>query len=390
MHFELPATTGNLPPKLLILGTADWNQPIATNQHYMARELAQDFDVQFVESMGLRKVELSGRDVSRIFRRLFRARPRASKQRIIPANLSVVRPVTVPRHTGVAARVNERLVRSLASSWLSHPGPRILWTYTPVTYGLEKYATSSYYHCVDLLGALPGISSDLIDHHEYLLAKNGVAAIASSDTVKSHLEAAGFKEPILWPNVADVSEIISASRIEPLQREQAAVFAGNFTTHKVDFALLNRIVENGVTLHLAGPVSEGGGNANREMQTLIRKGAKYHGLLTLEQLAQLYARCTVGVIPYLINQYTLGVNPLKTYEYLAAGLAVVSTDVPAVSAQDGDILIARTQNTFLEAVRGNLEAPDKTTTQRRLSTACENSWLQRGNEARALIWRDID
>ena len=58
------------------------------------------------------------------------------------------------------------------------------------------------------------------------------------------------------------------------------------------------------------------------------------------ELAHLYRQCTVGLIPYVVNDYTQGVSPLKTYEYLAAGLCVVSTGVPSVSPVAGDVVVS--------------------------------------------------
>ena len=46
-------------PLVLILGTAEWNAPIATNQHYVTRELARAFDILFAEGVGTRRPSLS-------------------------------------------------------------------------------------------------------------------------------------------------------------------------------------------------------------------------------------------------------------------------------------------------------------------------------------------
>ena len=51
---------------VLVLGTAEWDQAIATNQHYAVRELSEHHDVTYVESMGLRRIEFTWRDARRI------------------------------------------------------------------------------------------------------------------------------------------------------------------------------------------------------------------------------------------------------------------------------------------------------------------------------------
>ena len=47
----------------------------------------------------------------------------------------------------------------------------------------------------------------------------------------------------------------------------------------------------------------------------------------------------MGLIPYCVSPYTQGVDPLKVYEYLAAGLAVVATPLPSLAGATGEVAI---------------------------------------------------
>jgi len=368
---------------ILVLGTADWNQPIATNQHYVARELSARWDVSYVESMGLRKPELRPSDLKRMLRRIGSGSAGTSFER--PTNgINVLRPLVLPIHTGVSRIVNRPLLHRLVSNWIARPGRRLLWTYTPNTYGLERFADATVYHCVDLLGSVPGINAELIAQQERRLAGVGVTAVASSEVVDTHLAAVGFDSRRLWPNVADVEPIAQAVR-RGRPRVERAVFAGNLTASKVDFELLEGLLKRGVRLDLAGPVSEGGGSSARAVEKLVAAGATHHGHLDFASLSELYARSTVGLIPYLINEYTVGVNPLKTYEYLAAGLTVVSTRVPAVSAVSGHVTVAAGPEEFLQAVVASTGTPSAESLDVRAELADRHSWTRRGAEARGLV-----
>jgi len=75
--------------------------------------------------------------------------------------------------------------------------------------------------------------------------------------------------------------------------------------------------------------------------------------------AELPAYCKafdVALNPFAINDLTLAANPLKVREYLAAGLPVVSTDIPEVRILD-DCLIGRDHADFITKVETVLESP---------------------------------
>lgn len=373
-------------PMVLILGTADWNQAIATNQHYMAREIAAEFPILFSESLGLRRPELNRRDIDRMIRRLRRRHGKEFAERPIPIGMEVVRPVIVPFHSAVTKTLNRALLTHLYSSWTSYPGPKILWTYSPVTYGFEKIADATVYHCVDLLAEFLQISAQLVTDGENALADVADLAIGSSGAVCEHLDTRGFSKVVHWPNVADVSLIQSESKSGEGRRPGRAVFAGNFSEKKVDFELLRQLVDNGVELQLAGPIAEGGGRAETLVKELVQQGAHYHGHLTLPDLAKLYWTASVGLIPYEINAYTRGVNPLKTFEYLAAGLHVVSTEIPAVNAVDGHVSVSSDRRRFVRNVLARTATlPSDREIAERHALADQNSWTLRGIQARNVL-----
>ena len=61
-------------PDILLLATADWDHPLWTNKQHVACSLAaRGHRVLYVESLGLRTIQPTGRDWSRIWKRLRRA-----------------------------------------------------------------------------------------------------------------------------------------------------------------------------------------------------------------------------------------------------------------------------------------------------------------------------
>ena len=78
----------------MCVGFADWDTELWTNQHHLMSRLARENRVLFVESLGLRRPQLAGRDIARIVRRLRRglAPPRAVD------GLHVLSPLVLPLH----------------------------------------------------------------------------------------------------------------------------------------------------------------------------------------------------------------------------------------------------------------------------------------------------
>lgn len=395
----MPTDPGRLTPDrrdsdrahVCLLATADWDAPLWTNKQYMARELGMAHDVTYVESIGLRRPRPSLADIRRITARLRRS---DHGGRPPERGVAVVRPLTIPIHHAATRRVNERLLARTVADWIGDgTRPRVLWTYSPLTYGLEQHAERVVYHAVDLLGAYPGIPASLIEDAERRLARHGAMAIASSAVVRAHLERVGFADVLDWPNVAEVAPFAAAASTTT-GRSRRIVFGGNITPYKVDLHLVERLAVElpSAELVLAGPLDEGGAGAWADPRRLERQGVTLTGTLTVDELAALYATAAVGIIPYVANDYTHGVNPLKLFEYVAAGLAVVSTPVPSVAelAEQGaigpdDLRVETDPDLFVAAVDKLAHAPDQQTAARRTALAAEHSWERRGGAARDLI-----
>ena len=63
----------------------------------------------------------------------------------------------------------------------------------------------------------------------------------------------------------------------------------------------------------------------------------------------------VALNPFAINELTLAANPLKVREYLAAGLPVVSTDIPEVRILS-DCLVGTDHANFIERIEEGLKS----------------------------------
>jgi glycosyltransferase involved in cell wall biosynthesis len=92
----------------------------------------------------------------------------------------------------------------------------------------------------------------------------------------------------------------------------------------------------------------------------------------------------VCIVPHLVNDFTESLSPLKLYEYLAAGLPIVSTPVSGFRDFPELVHLASGPQAFIEAVKVALAEPPEVR-QRRRTVAAEHSWSARLDEIEAVI-----
>ncbi|MCI2240552.1 glycosyltransferase [Paenibacillus sp. TRM 82003] len=378
-------------PLVLVLGTADWDAAVATNQHRAVAALARRWPVVFAEGTGTRRLRPG--DARRVLRRLLPGalRPASSRAaRPVPPGAAVVAPRLVPHHGPATRALNAHLLHRQVRRWAEHPGPRVLWTYTPFAYDLPGLADATVYHLVDLLHENPGVPRARLLAAERELAGAADLAIATSGAVREHLHRQGFSPLRHLPNVADVELFAAAAAQRRAPREPVAVFAGTLAAHKVDLELLAalaRRLRGTARVRLVGPVAPGT-TAHPAWRALLAEGAEVVGPLGPRELAAELAAAVVGLVPYRLTPLTEGISPLKTYEYLAAGLPVVSTALPAVPEVPGAVWTERAAEPFTGRVLDLLTAPAAERAERVLRcgrAAAGHDWASRGEELRGLV-----
>lgn len=371
---------------IVILSTADFDSEVWTNKQHLARGLLANHKVIYVESLGLRRPTFSKRDVVRMWRKLRRTKESSTTNGASKTERpEVLRPLVIPFHQFRLIRtINYLLINRLLIPRLPQPSKStVFWTFSPLNYGLDSYYDKVVYHSVDLLHTIPGIPVKALLESEKALLQSADEVIASSRGVQQHLESLGRKKISLWENVASVELFSGVS----LDRRARAIFAGNLTPTKVQAELLLELAERGVEVALAGPINIDGTSLSASLAALLRHSrVDYLGNLDLERLAVEFAKSQVGLIPYYVNDYTAGVFPMKVYEYLAAGLSVVSTPLRSLHNHDIEGLhVAQSADDFVGGVMGELEKFSEGEAHRRRLGASNHSWTRRTVQAEEVV-----
>jgi glycosyltransferase involved in cell wall biosynthesis len=327
---------------IVCVGFADWETELWTNQHHLLARLAQTNRVLFVESLGLRRPTLAARDVRRMGRRLRRG---LGPTRLLDG-VNVLSPLVLPFHGNRTARaVNAWLLPRLVARAARRLGFRspVLWGYVPQAELLVDALQPSLviYHCVDDISAHESIDSASFLAAERRFAARADLVFASSPPLVERLRplAPGVR---YMPNVADVALFASALEPGPIDAAIAAlpspraVFTGAIAGAKVDFALLRDLarLRPDWAFALVGPV--GLGDPHTDI-SIVAGEPNIHllGSRRYSDLPAVLRGADAGLIPYAINKLTDSIFPMKVYEYLAAGLPVIATELPSIAGVEG-------------------------------------------------------
>jgi glycosyltransferase involved in cell wall biosynthesis len=323
---------------IVCVGFADWDTVLWTNQHHLMSRLARENRVLFVESLGLRQPQLAGRDLRRIVRRLRRgvAPPRAVDR------LHVLAPLVVPLHRYAAVRaLNRRLLPWLVRRATRRLGLRdpILWAYVPQAEVLLDVLDPSLvvYHCVDDIAAQPGIDAASFRAAEERFARRAELVLASAPSLAKRMRTLNGNV-LDAPNVADTSLFARAladgpidAALDALPRPRVA-FTGAVVATKLDVPLLVELARArpSWSFALVGPV--GVGDPRTDVSALAAEpNLHLLGARTYGELPDVLRGADAGLIPYARNELTDSIFPMKVYEYLAAGLPVVATELPSLA-----------------------------------------------------------
>lgn len=114
------------------------------------------------------------------------------------------------------------------------------------------------------------------------------------------------------------------------------------------------------------------------------------GEVPYERLPQLLREFSVGLIPFLMNELTVAVDPIKLYEYFSLGLPVVSAPLPEVLRAGALVRVAGSPAEFAAQVCAALGEDDVARRQSRRDFARRESWAARAQEIAGAIGRILE
>lgn len=388
------------PGDCVLFSTADWDEPYWTNKQHTARILAsRGWRVLYVESVGLRSPKLaSGKDWARIWRRLWsglRSNFLGAPER--EHNVWVLSPLMFPasHHLPVVRYFNQVLLRRSITRFLrKHLFSRPLtWTYHP--FMLETIAGMPrgplVYHCVDDLAAIPGVDVEVFSAAQQRLLESSDAVFTTAEALKERCLPFNANTHF-FSNVADVAHFGQALESDALPADLAVipeprlVYHGVLSDFKVDFPLLIEIARMHPEWHwvIIGEEREG---QRSEFVPQLTALPNVHliGYRSYQELPQYLRAMNVGVLPTLLNDYTRSMFPMKFYEYLAAGLPVVSTPLDFAREPRPGLAVGSDAKSLAAAIARQLER-GRLSIDEVQAVVGENTWEKRLDKMLAITF----
>lgn len=353
---------------VVILSSIKWDFLWQRHQ-IIAKYLAQYTDVTFIETTGLRNP-----DFLKAKERVKRFLNRNNIQNRIDTEvdcLTVIPPLVLPPTYKFFRVVNERLfIPALAKKVVQSSRKPILFiSYLPTSSALllidELKPNKIVYDCVLNFEKFPGIPKDLEKTENRMISKSDLLIVDSVHLFSKHKNK--HKKIVKIPAAVHFEHFHSIYSLEiKTQSTISATYFGGIDHYRIDWAIIESLLANGIVVNLIGPAPEG---IPIHHEKLI-----HHDAVSHEALPDVLKSSDVFILPYKITEFTKGTFPAKIYECFATGKPVVSTALPDLLLFAHLIDIGGDVESFTSKVLGCLEIDGEKRKGERLQLARENSW----------------
>jgi glycosyltransferase involved in cell wall biosynthesis len=181
-----------------------------------------------------------------------------------------------------------------------------------------------------------------VDGHEELLRRADII-LCGSQLLVAEIKAGTDKAIHYFPPGIDF-EIFprSVSFQEPRSAKKVVVgFIGSLGT-QIDWPMLRAVAAQltEFEFRFIGPLTKSAKATLLLQDGDLPSNVCFRPTVLHSEIPSVIAEFDVCIIPYLMNEYTSGINPLKLYEYMAFGKPIVSSPIPAVKHYKDLVYIA--------------------------------------------------
>ena len=338
----------------------DWTSDPLSKTHLM-RVLAKDNRILWINAIANRMPTTSSKDISRIFNKL---KSFTEPIREVEPNIFVLNPLAIPAYGNkTIVGLNQRsLIGQVKKAMRKLDFTNVVnMVFNPAAGMIAGKLGESelIYYCVDEYTAFTG-SSALKEIEEELFRISDLVIVSAERLYDSKK---GFNPNTYiirhgtdWRHFRTALDAGTQIPDEIAKLPKPIIGFHGLLADWVDYELIKKAAEHFSegSVVLIGKIA-----VDAEAAVKILDNVPNVHFLGRKPYAELPAYCKgfdVALNPFTINELTLAANPLKVREYLAAGLPVVSTDIPEVRVLE-DCLVGSDHDDFISKIEDALAFP---------------------------------
>lgn len=337
-------------PSSFIVFSDDWGVHPSSCQH-LFKIIASDHKVIWVNTIGMRNPKFTLTDLKKIYLKLSRMLRGSRKSKISTAqvldskHVYVCQPFMLPYSRVPGIRflnryfVTKKILKLLDE--LDVKNPIVVSTVPNACDYISGYNEKRIiYYCVDDFTLWPGLSGKIVNEMEKMLIKKSDILFATSKKIYEKLVTSDKKTYLLSHGV-DVDTFLKVPDQEHIKLKsipKPRVGYYGLIDERSNQELIAGIAPamKECAFVMAGPI--GANIKNLEGCPNIY----FTGPIEYSEITALIKGLDILFIPYVVNEFTDSISPLKLKEYLITGKPIVSTPLAEISHYKDSIEIAST------------------------------------------------
>lgn len=386
---KLKRDQGVLRGRDILCFSHDWTGDPLSKTHLM-RVLSKDNRILWINAIANRMPTASSQDISRIYKKL---KAFTVPIREVEPNIFLLNPLAIPAYGNkTIVDLNQRsLVRQVKKAMRKLGFSDVInMVFNPAAGMIAGKLGEKQliYYCVDEYTAFTG-SAALKEIEEELFRASDVVVVSAEKLFDSkkkfnpntHIIRHGTD----WRHFHTALDDSTKVPDEIANLPRPIIGFHGLLADWVDFELIKKTAEHfkDGSVVLIGKIA-----VDAEQKVKVLHDVKNVHFLGRKPYADLPAYCKgfdVALNPFTINELTLAANPLKVREYLAAGLPVVSTDIPEVRVLPA-CYVGESHDDFIAKIEKALAEPKP---REAVSNAIRHeSWEAKVDELREILTRN--